>query len=273
MTQTHAYPMTWEESVRWLCDHPDADKRELARACYFDGSAVDAAMRFYASEEWASIRALLPSPPGRALDIGAGRGIASYALAADGWDVVAIEPDDSAYIGAGAIEEIARATDLPIAVHRIMAEEMPFESDSFDVVHCRQALHHAANLNQMVAEAIRILKPGGTFLATREHVITRHSDLPAFLARHPLQHLYGGEHAFTLEEYRTALQVPGVSKLEEITPYQNPINFFPDSAEAERNRLSRIAGVPPEDIPDFVFKIRDHYDSTPGRLYSFRVTK
>lgn len=26
-------------------------------------------------------------------------------------------------------------------------------------------------------------------------------------------------------------------------------------------------------IPDFVFKIRDHDDSAPGRLYSFRVTK
>lgn len=273
MTPSKTYPLTWEEAVRWLCNHPDPDKRALASACYFDGTAIQAAKRFHKSLEWKAIRELLPPPSGKALDLGAGRGIASFALAKDGWSVTALDPNRSEFIGVGAIEHIAKETALPIQIAAVMAEDLPFDNESFDIVHCRQALHHAADLNNMVAEAIRVLRPGGTFLATREHVITRRSDLPAFLERHPLHHLYGGENAFTLDEYRAALHAPKPTKVEEITPYQSPINFFPDSLENERRRLSRIAGVAPEEIPDFAIKIRDHYDSLPGRLYSFRVTK
>jgi len=265
--------MTWEEAVRWLITHPDKDKRELAHACYFDQSALEAATRFADSPEWQGVRTLLPSPPGRALDLGAGRGISSYALARDGWEVVAIEPDGSDLVGGGAIGEIARMADLPIEVVQARAEALPFADASFDVVNCRQALHHAADLMQMCREAQRVLKPGGVFVATREHVLSRRSDLQAFLDGHPLHHLYGGEHAYTLDEYRAALSAPGPARLDLYTPYQSIVNVFPSSFEEERHRLARIAGVQPAEIPDFAFRIRDYFDQTPGRLYSFVVVK
>ncbi len=265
--------MTWEGAVQWLVGHADPAQRALARACYFDGTALDAATRFADSPEWDGVRALLPAPPGRALDLGAGRGISSFALARDGWDVVAIEPDDSDLIGAGAIREIALMADLPIEVVGTRAETLPFDDASFDVVHCRQALHHATDLTQMCAEALRVLRPGGTFIATREHVLTRRSDLQAFLDSHPLHGLYGGEHAYTLAEYQAALSAPGPASVTALSPYASVINIFPSSIEEERIRLARIAGVRPDEVPDFAFRIRDHFDSTPGRLYSFVVVK
>jgi len=88
--------VSWEEAVAWLIAQPD--QQELARDCYFDSSPEDAAERYSRSDEWKAIGALLPSRPGLALDVGAGRGIASYALAKAGWTVVAIEPDASALL-------------------------------------------------------------------------------------------------------------------------------------------------------------------------------
>ncbi len=270
--KTSKHPLSWEQAVRWLITHPEASKRELARDCYFDGTAVEAAKRFAASLEWEAVRRILPSPPGKALDLGAGRGISSFALAQDGFQVVAIEPDPSALVGAGAIGEIVVETGAPISIVSTFAEEVPFPDETFDVVHCRQALHHAGDLEKMCAEAIRVLRKGGLFIATREHVLTRESDIDAFLASHPLHLLYGGENAFTLERYSQAL-AKYTTTLEILGPTSSPINLFPSSLEEERHRLALIADVLPEEIPDFVFKVRDHFDSTPGRLYTFLAVK
>ena len=43
------------------------------------------------------------------------------------------------------------------------AEALPFADASFDLVSCRIAPHHFANVPRFVAEAARVLKPGGTF--------------------------------------------------------------------------------------------------------------
>jgi ubiquinone/menaquinone biosynthesis C-methylase UbiE len=44
------------------------------------------------------------------------------------------------------------------------AENMPFPEESFDIVTCRIAPHHFPNIKNFVAEAYRVLKPGGQFL-------------------------------------------------------------------------------------------------------------
>src|SRR6202040_1201267 len=123
-------------------------------------------------------------------------GISSYALARDGWRVTALEPDPSDVVGAGAIEQLAAVSNLPIEVVRDWGETLPFADATFDLVYGRQVLHHARDLRTLCAEMGRVLKSGGTFLATREHVIFRDADLAVFLAEHPLHRLYGGENAY-----------------------------------------------------------------------------
>ena len=187
---------TWEEAVLWLKAQPE--EVELVRACFFDDPLIDAAERYYASSEWDAVRKLTGPTGGRALDVGAGRGISSYALARDGWQVTALEPDPSAVVGAGAIEQLATASNLPIEVVRDWGESLPFPDASFDLVYGRQVLHHARDLPTLCAEMARVLKPAGTFIATREHVIFKDADLAVFLAEHPLHRLYGGENAYRL---------------------------------------------------------------------------
>ena len=45
------------------------------------------------------------------------------------------------------------------------ATELPFEDDSFDVVHCHALLNHAPDTQAVLAEVRRVLKPGGLFAA------------------------------------------------------------------------------------------------------------
>jgi SAM-dependent methyltransferase len=259
--------MTWEEAVSWLRIQPD--KTELVSACYFDDPLEAAAQRFYNSLEWQSVRALLPNKPGAVLDVGAGRGIASYALSVDGWDVTALEPDASALVGAGAIATLSKLTPKPINIVQDWGETLPFEDACFDVVHARQVLHHAKDLNQFCKELIRVLRPGGMLIATREHVVDNPEGLRAFLDTHPLHSLYGGENAFTLQEYLDAL-ASGLAPVIALSPWETPVNYFPAKYPDVRKAASRKIFWPfPALLPDWVVRRVSRRLSDPGRLYTF----
>ena len=266
--------MTWEEAVLWLKRQPD--RQDLVRACFYDDPLVEAARRFHASREWQGVRALLPSPRegAKALDLGAGRGIAAYALATDGWDATALEPDPSRIVGAGAIRQLAADAGVRIAVVQEWGERLPFPDASFDVVHARQVLHHANDLDRLCAEVFRVLKPGGFLVATREHVISRKEDLDAFLASHPLHSLYGGENAYTLARYRSALEGAGFQIRRMYAPWESEINLFPQTILDARINLARRLRWPlPRLIPLWVVQRWSRWLDTPGRLYSFVVAK
>lgn len=260
--------MTWEDSVVWLQRQPNM--AELVTACYFDDPLLAAAQRFHESAEWQQVRSFLP-PPGKAIDIGAGRGITSFALASDGWDVVAVEPDNSDIVGGGAIRKLVRETGLPIMVLPAFAEDLPLPDNSFDAVVCRQALHHAEDLPRFCKEATRVLKPGGAFIATREHVIDNHGEhLQAFLEGHPLHFLYGGENAYLLSEYLGAITEAGVNVTRVLNPWESEINTFPlTRQDIKRSIVSRFKVPFPFLVPDFVVNWLGGSLSAPGRLYSF----
>ena len=92
---------TWEDAVVWLRNQPD--RRQLVLDAFYDDPLIDAAERYFASAEWQAVSGFLEHRTGKALDVGAGRGIASYALARSGFVVTALEPDPSAVVGTAAI--------------------------------------------------------------------------------------------------------------------------------------------------------------------------
>jgi SAM-dependent methyltransferase len=260
--------VTWEEAVVWLRSQPD--QAELVRACYFDDPLGEAAERYRESTEWRALRDLLPRPPGRALEVGAGRGIASYALAHDGWATTALEPDPSNLVGAGAIRSLATEKGVDIKVVVEWGEQLPFPDGSFDVVLGRQVLHHARDLPQFCREIARVLRPGGRFVATREHVISRREDLQAFLDGHPLHRLYGGENARLLSEYRRAIEGAGLRLTAVLNPWASDVNLFPETTESVRATLARRLRLPsPRLVPDLALRLLGATSSVPGRLYTF----
>lgn len=216
----------------------------------------------------------LPKEQGQALDLGAGRGIASYALARDGWRVTAVEPDQSAVVGAEAIRKLAKETGLPIDVVAQYGEALPFADRRFDLVHCRAVLHHARNLSALCREVSRVLRPGGRVIATREHVISRKADLPVFLESHPLHRLYGGEHAYLLSEYQAAIQAAGLTITHVLNPYASDINLFPDCrAELKRRIAERLYLPSTALVPGFIIDWLGKRLDQPGRHFSFIAEK
>ncbi len=263
---------TWEGAVLWLRTQPE--QAELVRACFYDDPLLAAAERYYLSTEWVAARRLLPATPGRALDIGSGRGISAYALSREGWSVVALEPDPSPVVGAAAIRGLADDAGLEIEVVQEWGERLPFADASFDLVHCRQVLHHAHDLAQLCREIGRVLRPGGRFIALREHVISRRQDLPAFQAAHPLHRLYGGECAYLRAEYARAIEGAGMRMTEVLNPLQSDVNLYPQTLSGIKREMARrlrlpIAGV----VPDGVLHLLGSLLRTPGRLYSFVAEK
>ncbi len=192
-----------EEAVLWLRTQPD--QQQLVRACFYDDPLLDAAARYYASTEWIAVRGLLKGNRGMALDLGAGRGISSYALARDGWKVSALEPDPSEVVGAGAIRSLARDAKLDIGVEQNWGESLPYPNAAFDLVYGRQVLHHARDLHQLCREAARVLKPGGTFVATREHVISRAEIFRIFWRRILYTRCTAERHCLPVNDYLNAL--------------------------------------------------------------------
>jgi len=91
------------------------------------------------------------------LDVGAGTGNYTAALASFGYKMCAIEPSMVMVNSAGKDE----ATQWYLG----NAENLPFDEASFDAAYCTLSLHHFSDQTRGLREIHRVLKPGGRFVA------------------------------------------------------------------------------------------------------------
>jgi SAM-dependent methyltransferase len=275
------FKYTWEEAVEILRDDPA--HQQLVRDAYLTRDLVGNARRFAASDEFSEAHALLAAHvPGarRVLDMPGGNGIATYAFAAAGYEVTAVEPNPSASVGRGAIDAVLRETNQAAEIVEAYGESLPFADGCFDVVYVRQGLHHASDLPRMLRELARVLRPGGVLLACREHVVDDYGrSLEAFLASQVDHQLYGGEHAFTLADYRAAMLDAGLEILRQFGPYDSAINAHPNTPEVLRRKVleSRpgrlLRKLLPDDAVAAIGGWCVRHRKTPGRMYTFVAAK
>jgi ubiquinone/menaquinone biosynthesis C-methylase UbiE len=98
-------------------------------------------------------------PRARVLDLGCGGGHVSFAVAPHVAEIVAYDLSDD-MLAAVAAEAASRGLDN-VSTRRGTAESLPFEDASFDFVFTRFSAHHWYDVKAGLAEARRVLEPGG----------------------------------------------------------------------------------------------------------------
>lgn len=279
-------PMSYAEAVAALREDPS--RAELVQDAYLTTDCLGDARRFASSPEFEGVLRLIRHDLGglTVVDVGAGRGTASYAFASAGAACVyAIEPDPSADVG---YEAAVRVTaGLPVEVVPAFGEDMPLDTGIADVVYLRQVMHHARNLDRLCRECARVLRPGGVLIASREHVVSNAQELESFLMSHPIHVLAGTEAAYPLEHYVSAIAGAGLKVRQVLGPLDSIVNAFPGlRSDTElgalgqtglRRRWGRagaLLGLLPgvADGPGMTW-MRREAESVPGRLYTFVASK
>ncbi|TCO21111.1 3-demethylubiquinone-9 3-methyltransferase [Kribbella steppae] len=103
-----------------------------------------------------------PDPAGlRALDIGCGGGFMAEEFARLGCRVVGIDPSP---VSIKTARQHADASALPIKYAVATGERLPLDNESFDIAYCCDVLEHVSNLDLVIKETARVLKPGGIYL-------------------------------------------------------------------------------------------------------------
>jgi 2-polyprenyl-6-hydroxyphenyl methylase/3-demethylubiquinone-9 3-methyltransferase len=95
------------------------------------------------------------------LDLGCAGGFMAEALAERGAHVTGIDPASDAI---DAARDHARAGKLRIAYDVGVGEALPYDEASFDAVVCVDVLEHVADLNRVLSEVARTMRPGGLLL-------------------------------------------------------------------------------------------------------------
>jgi len=269
--------MNWEQTILEI--RANAAYEDLVKEAYLGPDLEENVLRFSKSAEFKEtikeLASILGDVKGKTmLDIGAGNGISTIAFALHGIEVTALEPDPSNTIGAGAIRLSAEKHNVgqKVKVVEAWGESLPFPDNHFDIVYGRQVMHHAHELTTFVSQGARVLKNGGVFMTTRDHVIKDDNDKEAFLERHPLHKFYGGENAFTLTEYSKAITDAGLFIRRSLDAADSAINYDPWGKEKIGKKFGFIGKLPlVSDVLLGIVKIR--LNRIPGRLHTFVATK
>jgi 2-polyprenyl-6-hydroxyphenyl methylase / 3-demethylubiquinone-9 3-methyltransferase len=96
-----------------------------------------------------------------ALDIGCGGGFLAEEFARLGLRVVGVDPS-AVSIETARRHAAANGLDLDYRVG--FGERLPVADDEFDLVYCCDVLEHVSELDAVISETARALKPGGFFL-------------------------------------------------------------------------------------------------------------
>ena len=130
-------------------------REDLAR--YYDQDAVGRSQRPLQDERIARresfLTGLLAEGAGRLLEVGLGPGVDAVAFQQGGLDVAGV--DLSA-------EHVRLAREAGIEAHLAAAQDLPFETSSFDALWCASVLMHMPDrdLGEALAEFARVLRPG-----------------------------------------------------------------------------------------------------------------
>jgi SAM-dependent methyltransferase len=143
----------------------------------------------------------LASRPLDILDLGAGNGWLSYRLARLGHRATALDIRDDDVDGLGAAGEFLMREPGIFTCIVAQFENIPVPGESFDIAVFNASIHYARDLTQVIAEAQRVVRPGGVLAIMDSPFYHREADGAAMLAekRAHGEELFGTRSAVLLE--------------------------------------------------------------------------
>lgn len=103
----------------------------------------------------------IPASGPRALDIGCGGGFLAEEFAALGYQVTGIDPSSPSIEAARAH---AAGRELRIDYLIGSGEQLPVPDSAYDLAYCCDVLEHVFDVDRVISETARVLKPGGLYL-------------------------------------------------------------------------------------------------------------
>lgn len=100
------------------------------------------------------------------LEIGCGSGVDTMEFARNGAIVTATDMTDNAV---NLTLELASEAGLPVKVIQTSATQLPFPDNSFDCVYSFGVLHHIPDIDTVLTQVHRVLKPGGRVMVMLYH--------------------------------------------------------------------------------------------------------
>jgi len=136
-------------------------RREDKTRAYFDELAGKFGRNYMPGRSWKGLAEMLLAliPPLVIADLGAGEGTFSQLLARGAKKVIAVDNSEKMVEYGSELARKHGVTNLEYRKGDL--EDVPLRDGSVDLAFFSQALHHAPHPERAVAEAWRILKPGG----------------------------------------------------------------------------------------------------------------
>jgi SAM-dependent methyltransferase len=120
--------------------------------------------------------------PLKILDLGAGNGWLSYRMALEGHYATALDIRDDRVDGLGASQPFLDRTEGRMRIALTSFEAIPAADASFDIAVFNASLHYATDLAVVLAEAARVVRPGGRLAILDSPFYRREADGAAMVA-------------------------------------------------------------------------------------------
>jgi ubiquinone/menaquinone biosynthesis C-methylase UbiE len=213
--------------------------------------------------------------PRRVLDLAAGGGHTALAFAAFARRLTALDlTEPMLHAARGLLRErgVANATFVAGDV-----ATLPFADGSFDLVTCRLAAHHFADLGPAVREVQRVLRSGGSLLVAD---ILGHDDaeLAEFITAVERRRDPSHVRAYRAVEWKAILRGAGLTVMDSTVlsksrPWDDWIRRMRMTDTARRELESFVRAAPARCREAFAFQLDDQIESFSDRLLMLRAER